>query len=83
MIKVIFIHVVALSLTLVSCTSQAREIEVDFPTSSGDQHILRITIDNCTTLFKIETKDLLKINNDEILQNFMQKAVEHSKTGCR
>lgn len=58
---------------------------VDWPTSvSGKSHTLRISIDNCISIFKIEDKNLDKFTKDkQSLKDVMAKAIERSKNGCK
>lgn len=84
--KIVATHIMALTLSLVSCRVEAfHDYEVDWPTSvSGKSHTLRITIDGCTTLFKIKDGDLEKFSKSKAsLREASAVAIKRSKNGCK
>lgn len=84
--KIALIHIIALTLSLISCRVEAfDDYEVDWPTSvSGQSHTLRITIDGCTTLFKVKDKDLEKFSKSkESLKEAIKAAISKKENGCK
>lgn len=84
--KIALIHIIALTLSLISCRAEAfGDYEVDWPTSvSGQSHTLRITIDGCTTLFKIKDGNLEKFSKSkDSLKEVTAVAIKRSKNGCK
>lgn len=71
-------------LLLISSGAYAMDYDVDMP-NSGDPkfELIRVTIDGCETKFKIKKQDFNKFSkNDDAMDQLVQKAIEHSKTGC-
>jgi hypothetical protein len=69
---------------MLSTTAQAMDYDVDMP-NSGDPkfQMVRVVIDGCETKFKIKNEDFNKFSkNDEAMDQLIQKAIQHSKSGC-
>lgn len=83
---VLLIYILAAILALPKCAQAFSDDDyVDWPTSvSGKSHTLRISIDGCISLFKVEDKNLEKFTKDkQSLKEVMAKAIERSKNGCK
>jgi hypothetical protein len=84
--KILAIHLLAITLSLVSCRVEAfTDYEVDWPTSvSGQSHTLRITIDGCTSLLEVKDKDLEKFSNSkESMMEAIKAAISKKENGCK
>lgn len=82
---VALVYIVAAILALPKCAEAFTDYDVDWPTSiSGKEHTLRIVIDGCTTLFKIEHKNLEKFTNDQnAKKEVVMKAIERTQNNCK
>jgi hypothetical protein len=58
--------------------------DVDWkPDRPSNVHILRITVDGCTTEFKVPNKDFHKFsNNGDALTQALDVAIERAENGC-
>ena len=76
---------IVLSLVMISTAhADIADYDVDWnPVRESGYHILRITINNCTTQFKIKDKDFYNATaNDKALTEALVKAVDRSSRGC-
>ncbi len=74
------------SLLMIS-TANANELmdyDVDWnPSREKGFHMLRITIEGCTTQFKIKDEDFYEATaNEEALTQALVKAIKRANTGC-
>lgn len=84
MFKLILVHIFAALIMSIPSLSYAFDYDVDWPTSKGNLHYLRITIEGCTTVVSVKTEDLEKFkNSDEALQTQIKRAIKRSKNGCQ
>jgi hypothetical protein len=60
------------------------DYDVDWkPDHPSDVHILRITVDKCTTEFKVLNKDFYSFTkNDDALQQLLDLAIKRAEKGC-
>lgn len=71
-----------LAITLVSSECLAYDVDWD-PNHPSNLHILRITVDGCTTNFKVPDKEFYKFTeSDKALNDALDIAIERAKNGC-
>jgi hypothetical protein len=57
---------------------------VDWPRSNSKYHTLEITIETCTTAFKIPTDELSNFrNNSDALDQAVELAIKRYRNSCR
>ena len=64
--------------------AELMDYDVDWqPSREKNVHILRITIEGCTTKFKIKSEDFYDATaNDKALYDALKKAIGRAGTGC-
>jgi hypothetical protein len=85
-IKIVCIYVAALMFSIISCQAKAYvDYDVDWPPSNEKGiHTLRITIDGCSTIFKIKDKDFYDaVANEEAMMDSVKKAIARAAKGCK
>lgn len=72
-------------LLLSSISSKASStVDVEWINSNPTYDTLLITVDGCSTFFKIKKEDVLKLlTNQAALNQAVKSAINHSKTGCK
>lgn len=81
--RMFIIYLIAFLLLCFSSKSDAMEYDVDWPSSANGVHVLRITINNCTTLFKVKDKDFDSFMKDKAYYDALKTAIEREKNGCK
>lgn len=86
--KIAMIHLLAFLLACAPFKAAAtsfNDYEVDWPSSpEKGVHVLRITIDGCTTLFKIKDKDFYDFaENKQAVTDALKKAIARTDSGCK
>ncbi len=81
----VLVYVMAAVLAIPKCSEAFTDYDVDWPTSvSGKEHTLRVVIDGCTTLFKVEHKNLEKFRNDQkAKKQVVMKAIQRTQNNCK
>ena len=61
------------------------DYDVDFePSEEPGLHIVRVTIDNCVTKFKVKDKDFKSFTkSDSALQQLVDLAIDRAANGCK
>jgi hypothetical protein len=83
---VTLIYIIATIIILTPNCSKAStyDVDVDWPTSKGNVHSLRVSINGCDTIFLLKTNELEKLNNDNnALDKVIKTSIDHYKTGCQ
>lgn len=83
-LKAMAIYLTVLALICLSSKSEAMDYDVDWVSSAHGVHVLRITIDKCTTLFDIKDENLEKFAKDSnSYKEVIATAIKREQNGCR
>jgi hypothetical protein len=77
--------ILVLALTMGSTAMAAWDVDVDMP-PSGDPKVemIRVTINDCVTKFKIPKKEFEKFSkNNDAMDQLVKLAIKNTNSGCK